>query len=99
MVRTLEKTQLFGVVIPWDQGKIIFDSHRWHATEASCLGTKKQRTSAEALEELPLDDIPFSEPRSGCEGPPMGNFSSNINEFVDGFVRCSPERRKPSNRA
>ena len=61
-------------------------------------GTKK-RTSAEALEEPPLDDIPFSELRSGCEGPPMvGNFSGNVDEFVDGFGRCSPGRWKPSNR-
>ncbi|CAE7206607.1 unnamed protein product [Symbiodinium sp. CCMP2592] len=45
------------------------------------------------------DDIPFSELKSGCEGPPMvGDFAGSSDEFVDGFGRCSPGRWKPCNR-
>ncbi|CAE7417322.1 unnamed protein product [Symbiodinium sp. CCMP2592] len=70
------------------------------------LPGKRKRGSAEFLidtEEVTTapeqDDIPFSELKSGCEGPPMvGDFAGSSDEFVDGFGRCSPGRWKPCNR-
>ncbi|CAE7725645.1 RE2 [Symbiodinium sp. CCMP2592] len=70
------------------------------------LPGKRKRGSADFLidtEEVATlpeqDDIPFSELKSGCEGPPMvGDFAGSSDEFVDGFGRCSPGRWKPCNR-
>ncbi|CAE7860247.1 unnamed protein product, partial [Symbiodinium necroappetens] len=44
-------------------------------------------------------DLDYSRLRTGCEGPPLvGDFAGSVDEFVDGFGRCSPGRWKPSNR-
>ena len=44
-----------------------------------------------------VEDLPYSELKSGCEGPPLvGEFAGATDEFVDGFGRCSPGRWKPT---
>ncbi|CAE6925361.1 unnamed protein product [Symbiodinium sp. CCMP2592] len=76
------------------------------AEQMAALPGKRKRGSADFLidtEEVATvpeqDDIPFSELKSGCEGPPMvGDFAGSSDEFVDGFGRCSPGRWKPCNR-
>ncbi|CAE7021596.1 unnamed protein product [Symbiodinium natans] len=41
-----------------------------------------------ALSKTTVEDIPYSELQSGCEGPPMvGEFAGLKDEFVDGFGR------------
>ena len=53
-----------------------------------------------ALSKTTVEDIPYSELQSGCEGPPMvGEFAGLKDEFVDGFGRCSPGRWRPENEA
>ena len=43
-----------------------------------------------------IEDLPYSELKSGCEGPPLvGECAGSTDEFVDGFGRCSPGRWKP----
>ncbi|CAE7367716.1 unnamed protein product [Symbiodinium natans] len=46
-----------------------------------------------ALSKTTVEDIPYSELQSGCEGPPMvGEFAGLKDEFVDGFGRSRVRR-------
>ena len=41
-----------------------------------------------------VEDLPHDQIASGCDGPPMvGDFAGSVDEFVDGFGRCSPSNR------
>ena len=53
----------------------------------------------QVTDQAEVDDLPFDQLKSGCEGPPMvGEFAGCSDEFVDGFGRCSPGRWRPVNR-
>ena len=53
----------------------------------------------QVMDQAEVDDLPFDQLKSGCEGPPMvGEFAGCSDEFVDGFGRCSPGRWRPMNR-
>ena len=64
-------------------------------------GSKKRGADhLDAREGQPeVEDLPHDQIASGCDGPPMvGDFAGSVDEFVDGFGRCSPGRWRPSNR-
>ena len=67
----------------------------------SLPGSKKRGAEhLEASEPSPeVEDLTYDQLLSGCDGPPMvGDFAGSVDEFVDGFGRCSPGRWRPANR-
>ena len=77
------------------------DRRRLDSLGFSVPGSRKRGAEhLDSLEGQPeVEDLPHDKISSGCDGPPMvGDFAGSVDEFVDGFGRCSPGRWRPSNR-
>ncbi|CAE7713877.1 unnamed protein product [Symbiodinium necroappetens] len=102
-----EKLSNMGFVLPGqgkrgppDSGGSCEDDGAMEHVEPTPVGESQVDEPGEPgplLGDATVEDLPFSELKSGCEGPPMvGDFAGATDEFVDGFGRCSPGRWKPS---